>query len=293
MRRVGAGLLLFESAVSKRMIHAAKGLLDFDANFLHKDLREDFSWHFETAKKSGVAHFVVPGSTLVDSAEALHLSKLHDSTIFATCGVHPYRTEEVPIGEGSLEALDLLVSDESCCGVGECGLDFSEGFPARNIQIAWFEAQIQLAAKYEKNLYLHIRNAHAEFISIIDHAALPQKVCIHCFTGTTAELEVYSQRGYYISLSGHVLKKKDSVDVKTWLDIIPTDRLLLETDAPYMGFPGCRLTEVKKRSQNYPNVPASLPQVAQYVSAVGGIPLEQLIESTTRNGLSFLGLPTT
>lgn len=308
MRRVGAGLLLcWESAViSKRMLHLKTPgmnpkqgqLLDFDANLLHKDLREDFAWHLETALKSGVAHFVVPGSTLVDSAEALAFSKVHssDSTIFATCGIHPYRTEEIPIGQGTLEELDRLVSDESCCGIGECGLDYSEGFPSRDFQIPWFEAQINLSVKYNKSLYLHIRDAHADFLSIMDRSNLSptQKVCIHCFTGTTEELEVYArQRGYYISLSGHVLRKKDSVDIKTWLDIIPTDRLLLETDSPYMGFKGCRLTEATKKSQNYPNVPASLPQIAQYISASGGMPLEQLIESTTRNGLSFLGFPTT
>jgi len=174
--------------------------------------------------------------------------------------------------------------------VGECGLDYSEGFPSRELQVPWFKVHLELAAKHSLPLYLHIRDAHADFISLLDSAAADLSrvpLCVHCFTGDTEQLSEYARRGFYISLSGHVIRKK--VDVKEWLCIIPKDRLLLETDAPYMGFKQCRATEDKAKSQFYPNVPAALAQVATYVSTEAGVPYGELVASTTENALRFLG----
>lgn len=265
-------------------------LLDFDANFLHKDLRLDFLRHFETARAHNVAQFCVPGSTLADSSEALSLSKSHPSVIFATCGVHPYQTENIPLTPRTLAELDGLVSDEACAAVGECGLDFSEGFPPSAIQIPWFKAQIQLSVKHSLPLYLHIRGAHEEFLSIIgsEVGESGPPICVHCFTGTTKELEIYASRGYYVSLSGHVVRHKETIDIAEYLKIIPPDRLILETDAPYMGFKGCRSTELIKKTQNYPNVPAALPQIASHICESTTMSVSDLAAMTTENALRFL-----
>jgi len=263
-------------------------LFDFDANFLHRDLREDFDHHFAQAQAHGVGQFMVPGSTLVDSAECLALSKRHEGQIFASCGIHPFKAEEIGFTDANIKELERLVSDEACVAVGECGLDYSEGFPSRDFQLPWFRHHVGLAKKHNLPLFLHIRDAHIDFLSILDEFTSLPLVCVHCFTGTFEELEEYCRRGFYISLSGHVIRKQ--VDLRNWVRIIPPDRLLLETDAPYLGWKGCRSTEEKKKTQMYPNVPAALKQLAQYVSHETNLPLEKLVPQTTSNALRFLGV---
>lgn len=284
-------------------------LLDFDANLLHIDLVGDMERHIVTAQDAGVAYFVVPGSTMRDSEQALALSRQRPASVLATVGIHPFRASEIVYCPDALDALEVLVADDHCLAVGECGLDYSDGFPAREAQLPWFRAHLQLAAKYDLPLYLHIRDAHGDFLRAMDDEKPPASVsvCVHCFTGSTAELAEYCRRGYYISLSGHVIRMQakskqpgeaqgsdlaanpvaDQACLAEWLRLIPPDRLLIETDAPYMGFKGCRATEVTKKAQNYPNVPASLPLVARAVASAGGIDYEELAARTTANALRF------
>lgn len=195
------------------------------------------------------------------------------------------------------------MTDPHCLAVGECGLDYSPNFPPSEAQLSWFRAHVRLALKHALPLYVHVREAHDDFLAAIDDE-MPvaggssegpppgtMSVCVHCFTGTTAELDVYCRRGYYVSLSGHVLRmrsKPDSPDLADWLRVIPPDRLLIETDAPYMGFKGCRASEAAKKTQNYPNVPAALPLVLQALVDAGGGSFEELARRTTANALRFL-----
>jgi len=286
-------------ALSKRGMTQVSSLdlLDFDSNLLHRDLREEMSKHIKTAQQHGVKHFVVPGSTLDDSEKALELSKTCSpvGTILATVGIHPYQAAAVEFNEISLGILRRLAEDESARAIGECGLDFSEGFPARDSQVVWFRAQVELALERELPLYLHIRGAHSDFVKILhDYDILPGRmnkveICVHCFTGTTEELRVYCQDyGFYVSLSGHVIKNSGTINLEEWLSIIPPEKLLIETDAPYLGWKGCRRTESTRVSQNYPNVPASLIQIAERVAAARGCDLTDVATLTTQNALRFL-----
>lgn len=270
-------------------------ILDFDANLLHKDLIFDQEHHIKTAQDNGVAYFVVPGSTLVDSEQALALSKRFPESIYATAGVHPYQTGQIEHSPESLAHLERLIKDKSCLAVGECGLDYSEGFPDRALQLPWFRSQVQMALQHSLPLYLHIRDAHEDFVAVMAEYGFssssskkpPVDVCVHCYTGTTAELRHYCQElGFYVSLSGHVIRKP--VELSEWLEIIPAEKLLLETDAPYMGFKGCRSTEAAKKTQNYPNVPAAAYQVAAHISAAAGISIAELAHRTTSNAHRYL-----
>jgi len=261
-------------------------LFDFDANFLHRDLRDDFDHHFSMAQANGVDRCIVPGSTLVDSAECLALSRAHHGKIFATCGIHPYRAQEIEMNDVNTMELSRLVSDEVCLAVGETGLDYSEGFPSRDFQVPWFKFHVHLSEKHGLPLFLHIRDAHDDFLAIMDEFTSLPNICVHCFTGSDEELREYCRRGFYISISGHVIRKQ--INLKEWLAIIPPDRLLIETDAPYMGWKGCRSTEEKKKTQNYPNVPAALSQLAKYISKEGDLPLATLAERTTENAMRFI-----
>lgn len=93
--------------------------------------------------------------------------------------------------------------------------------------------------------------------------------CVHCFTGTTEELEKYLSFGFYIGLTGSIMKVDDQ-QLLLWLNMITLDRLVIETDAPYMGFKGCRQTETKEKKRTYPNVPAALVKVLERVCHISG-----------------------
>lgn len=265
---------------------------DFDANLLHADLVADKDRLMEDARKLNINRFVVPGSTLADSAGSLSLSNI-DSSVLSTCGVHPYHTEKELFNEDNKMTLERMVQDAKCLSVGECGLDYTEGFPGKSFQLPWFEYQLDLAVRFNKPLYFHFRAAHADCIATLSkHNFRPDNVVVpavvHCFTGTYDELQDYVSLGFYIGLTGYVINSLTSEELKRFLDLITLDRLVIETDAPYMGFKGCRKHEEKKKGQKYPNVPSALIQVAEHIATVGGWTVAEVAEATTRNALRLL-----
>ena len=294
-------------------------LVDVDANFLHDDLRADVARHIEAARSVGVTRFVTPACTLRDCDLALRLAREWPGTVFVTAGVHPYwaagQVDGAPRadgadfvsapddGHGSKEALRARASDPLVRCIGECGLDSSRGFPPLTAQLPWFEAQVELACETRKPLFLHERGAFGSFCGVLDQAAaryssaggLPP-VVVHCFTGNEAELAAYRKRyDAYIGVTGFMLaNKQHGASLGEWLpQHVPLDRLLVETDAPYMGFKGCRKTEPKKKGSKYPNVPAALPQVAAAVAGYYGVPLSEIAARTTANAYKFFGMEDT
>ena len=304
-------------------------LVDFDANLLHKDLCQDLEHHVRQAQSfSNVHWFVVPGSTLNDSIESLLLARsgsqtgvLQGAHVIATAGVHPYHTNTADhtssdgTAPAALRLREIISAHKDVCkAVGECGLDYSEGFPSKDVQIPWFRIQVELALELRLPLYFHVRKAREDFVRLLREAGFPERgpppvpCVVHCFTGDTDELQEYLQMGFHIGLTGYVLGMPEklpafSVDesatqsaangtasLQQWLQIIPRDKLVIETDAPYMGFKGCRGTEDKKKNQKYPNVPASLRMVCDAVSRAGDEDYLEVAQRTTSNALAFFGV---
>jgi len=299
-------------------------LIDVDCNLLHEDLTSMLAGstdqfynetnvnlrilHHPSTLASHICGVFSPSST-ISEAEKLHAILL-ESTSDSRCdifvrmsvGVHPYHTEEA--GDFSEEVeyntcariVALMQADTSngsggyiAC-IGEAGLDYSEGFPAKDKQLPWFAFQLRLAKAYNLPLFLHERLAFEDTIAMIDEIFPDKDACppiiIHCFTGKKDECKKYIERGYHISVSGYILKSGEGPEeVQACLreGIIPIDKLMIETDAPYMGFNACRETFYQveaefndefqvlksKKKKNlikgmYPNVPSSLPQVFKY-----------------------------
>jgi hypothetical protein len=111
-------------------------MIDFDANLFHKDV--NFESATKRAREKGVEGFVVPGSTLADSAQAIAAAQQFDFVVAATAGVHPYNTESIPLNEENIITLKSLLASPQCLAVGECGLDFTDGFPSSSFQVDWF-----------------------------------------------------------------------------------------------------------------------------------------------------------
>jgi len=261
--------------------------------------------HHPSTVASNVQGVFSPSST-IDEAESFHrtLVDITDTPqirnhidVRMSVGVHPYHAEEagdITSTESEIrKRVQLLMKNdeglEYITCIGETGLDYSEGFPEKEKQLPWFTFQIKLAKEYNLPLFIHERLAFEDTTRIIDENFPDEASCppiiVHCFTGNREECKSYIKRGYHISVSGFILKNGDGPEeVKACLreGIIPLDKLMVETDAPYMGFNMCRVSFYKveevinddfmalksKKRKNlvkgqYPNVPSSLPQVME------------------------------
>ena len=315
---------------SFEMTTTANAIIDVDCNLWHDDLKSllhndkpPLSILQEDAiEKANIIAILSPSSTIQQANNGLELLKTwsHDKLpILTTVGVHPYHVHDSDIltNEPSklvtyYDEMKKLVQDNPTlvCAIGECGLDGSPGFPPIPDQIPWFQLQIQLAQELHLPLFVHERAAFDDTMELLQH--FTGKVIIHCFTGTVQECQAYIRRGYSISVSGYICKPTDSDDdTRACLSqhSIPLSKLMLETDAPYMGFAGCRQlyleknvnqqsttntqmnSKQRKRLQQgtYPNVPSSLPMVLEQVATLMGIPKEEVAQQTTSNAMAFFG----
>ena len=168
---------------------------------------------------------------------------------------------------------------------GECGLDYNRNFSSPQQQLLCFEAQLQLACELQKPLFIHEREAHRDMINVFQKylsqnspSALPlPPIVIHCFTGNAAEVQTYLSLGFYIGFTGTVCKFERGKPLRDLLPSIPLNRILLETDTPFMGF-------VKGRRQSEPQ---DVALVAAKVAAVLDIDVETVRRVTTENAKSF------
>ena len=276
--------------------------------------------HHPSTSLSNIQGMFSPSST-IEEAEEFHEALLQSNAetrnnvnIRMSVGIHPYHTSIKEIGSFDSEGNNVqskiqsllqrdAAADDNHDGryitcIGETGLDYSDGFPEREEQLPWFEFQLQQAKEYNMPIFIHERLAFQDTIELIDRVFPrgdtnnnnnnhPPKIIVHCFTGKTNELKEYISRGYFISVSGYILKSGDGPDeINQCLKdgIIPLDKLMIETDAPYMGFNTCResyyniesiindefntLKSKKRKSLIkgiYPNVPAALPKVLEHV----------------------------
>ena len=326
---------------------ASPPLIDVDCNLSHPDLTsigttlqlpDDVPLpfrilHHPSTTSANIVGMIAPSSTVDESEKILTLLRSSSErdrngiVIKTTVGVHPYHCHDAPQAS-ELNKLRQLLDDPSSqqwisC-LGETGLDYSPGFPDQKHQLSWFQSQLDLAFEYNLPLFLHERLAFEDTLRCIDEAInrhsgkdVP-KIIVHCFTGSYDECIEYIARGYYISLSGYILKTGEEIDqIRKCLQdaVIPLDRLMIETDAPYMGFAGnkeefCNAegetfmalsSKKKKRFKSiYPNVPCVLPMVLDGVladvnkgRALRGeeqLTFGELAKITTENSKLFFGL---
>ena len=197
--------------------------------------------------------------------------------------------------QAGLQTLREYASTDAARCVGECGLDLvrgpheKNGFPDLDTQLPWFTAQVDLACELQKPLFLHVRDAFEPFMQVMKPrlSQLPSPPgLVHAFTGTEEELEAYVEMGFLIGVTGFICQKSEPL--RTFLPkYVPLDRLVVETDAPYMGFKGCRKNEQDKRKDSRPNVPSALPFVVRAVAECYGVPATEVAAKTTSNARHF------
>jgi TatD DNase family protein len=257
-------------------------LVDIGANLTHPAFHGEVPETLARAGGAGVDRIIVTGTSVQESTAALALSRAHDG-VFCTAGVHPHHARECD--ETTIPALRVLAQQPKVVAIGECGLDFNRNYSPHPDQEQWFEAQIALAVELAKPLFLHSRDAFPRFPEVLkSHGHM--KAVVHCFTGEKPELHAYLDLGLYIGITGWICDERRGAHLLELVKDIPADRLMLETDSPYLTPRDLRPQPKARR-----NEPAHLPHILRTVARALGKPPEQVAEETTRNAKAFFGLP--
>jgi TatD DNase family protein len=260
-------------------------LIDIGVNLTHDSFDTDREEVLRRAAAAGVTRMVVTGTSVTSSAQALELAESRPGRLFATAGVHPHHATEVDAH--TLVALRALLRNARVVAVGECGLDYFRDYAPRSAQRDAFAAQLELAANSAKPAFLHQRDAHDDFLAIL--APVRDKLrggVAHCFTGGAAELAAYLDLDLHIGVTGWLCDERRGDALRSALPQIPLDRLLIETDAPYL-LP--RDLPVKPRDRR--NEPAFLRHVLERLAAHTRHSVESLARVTTANAERLFGLP--
>ncbi|HXF08691.1 MAG TPA: TatD family hydrolase [Candidatus Acidoferrales bacterium] len=256
-------------------------LVDIGANLTHDAFDNDRAAVLERAKAAGVAGMVVTGSSLPCSRKALALARAHPELLRSTAGVHPHHAAEH--GAAALDELAQLWAEPEVVAIGETGLDFFRDFSPRATQERVFEWHLEQAARHRLPLFLHERDAHARFLPMIRAArdALADAV-VHCFTGERAALYAYLDLDLYIGITGWICDERRGRHLLDLVRDIPAERLMIETDCPYL-LP----RDLRPRPRDGRNEPALLPHVLEAVARARGEEAQSLARQTTANARRF------
>ncbi len=259
-------------------------LVDIGANLTHESFRHDFDAVLERAYLHGVAQLVVTGASAQGSRDALALARTH-AALYATAGVHPHHASEFDADAETL--LRELHMQREVVAVGETGLDYHRNFSPRAAQLFAFERQLELAAACGKPLFLHQRDAHADFIACMDSIkGRIGRAVVHCFTGERNELFDYLDRDWYIGITGWICDERRGTHLRELVKSIPGERLLLETDAPYL-LP----RTVRPQPSHRRNEPMYLAHICAEVARDRGEDVALTAANSAAAARTFFGLP--
>ncbi len=257
-------------------------LVDIGANLTHASFRDDLDDVIRRAHEAGVETIIVTGTTVAESGRAAELASRHPQTLYATTGVHPHHARECDAG--TIPALRALAALPRVVALGECGLDFNRNYSPHPAQEQWFEAQLELAAELGLPLFLHSRDAHPRFAEILKRHRV-RKAVAHCFTGSAPELRAYLELGLYVGITGWICDERRGRHLLELVREIPRDRLLVETDSPYLTPRDLRPQPRARR-----NEPAFLPHILRTLARALGRPAEEVGEDTARNARELFSL---
>ena len=260
-------------------------LIDIGANLTHASFQHDLEAVLERAQDAGVAQLVITGASEKGSEAALALAHNRPGILYATAGVHPHHASDYSSDTDSV--LRELHAHDEVRAVGECGLDYHRDYSPRPAQRRAFERQLELAVACGKPLFLHQRDAHSDFMAIMrDFADRIGPAVVHCFTGTDNELCDYLQAGWHVGITGWLCDERRGLHLRELVRTIPADRLMIETDSPYLLPRTVRPMPAHRR-----NEPMYLAHIVEELARDRGEPVETTAAATTATARAFFGLP--
>ena len=265
-------------------------LIDIGANLCHKAFDQDLQEVIHKAHQAAVKAVIVTGSDVIDSRHALTLTQTYPGYCFATAGVHPHYAEQWD--KQSLSQLKHLAQQETVCAIGEAGLDYNRNYATQVSQRAVLEAQLELAIELDMPIFLHVRDAHQVMADIL--TGLRQHLragVIHCFTGEREDLYRYLDLDMHIGITGWICDERRGYHLHNIVKDIPPDRLMIETDAPYLIPRDLPTDFTPKLASKRRNEPCTLKHIAQTVAQYCGRDMTEVAQQTSSNACRFFGLP--
>ena len=253
---------------------ASSSELKWVDNHCHFEENDEVALDLQEAATEGVEKFIVVGTDLETSLKAKELSQIFPEKIFATAGIHPH---EAIHGTHGIEA---LLSEGQIVAVGECGFDFYYDHSPHEEQEKVFREQITYAHKFDLPLVIHTREAWNETFKVLDEMEMPSKTVFHCFTGGPYEAELALQRGAYLSFSG-IVTFKNADPLREALRMTPIERIMIETDSPY-------LTPEPNRGKR--NRPKFLPYIGDRIAEELDTELKTISDAAWSNTHRFYAL---
>ena len=263
-------------------------LIDIGVNLTNKRFDKDRGDVILRAKNQGVDKLLITGTSVVESQQALelcqHYQQKFPNTLFSTAGVHPHDADGV--SNDYLAQLAQLAKQPQVKAIGECGLDFNRNFSAPAQQLKIFKEQISLAAELTMPLFLHQRDAFSPWFEELKPFTdqIPAMVA-HCFTGNKVELEQCIAADMYIGIPGWLCDERRGKDLQDIIKLIPSNRLLIETDAPYLT-----PRTIRPRPKSSRNEPSYLPYIVQQIAAITAIDGDEIACQTSINARKVFNL---
>ena len=253
-------------------------LFDICINLDNPQFDRDRKALLERATQVGVTHLSLTGCSLESSLFAIQWAEQYPQRYCATAGIHPHGSQEA--SPQIMKQIENLLSHPLVRAVGECGLDYNRNFSPRDAQISCFEAHIELATRHDFPLFLHQRDAHVDFMECMKSCEQP--AVVHCFTDTEEALLSYLERGWYIGITGWICDPKRGANLRKIVHHIPQDKIMIETDAPWLLPKDIRPKPKKRR-----NEPAYLPHILHVLAYCINTTPEELAKHSFDNASSF------
>lgn len=259
-------------------------LIDIGANLTHESFASDFSQVVKDARDANIVHIMLTGTDLETSIAAQKLSASNPSIHSSTAGFHPHVASTCD--DDAFAEISRLCTSPGVVAVGETGLDYNRNFSSKSDQLRVFEQHLELAADVQKPVFLHQREAHEDFHQLL--AKYRDKLTggvVHCFTDNEAALKDYLALDMYIGITGWICDERRGLDLLRIAPLIPLDRLLIETDAPYL-LP----RNLSSKPKNRRNEPKYLTAVVDKIAECYQIDPKEIAQASTNNARSLFNL---
>jgi TatD DNase family protein len=229
----------------------------------------------DRAAEAGIGRVICVGTDAPQSRAAIDVARAHPGRVWATVGLHPHDASQ------GVDGIVGMLDEPEVVGVGECGLDYHYDHSPREVQREAFAAQVALASARDLALVIHTREAWDDTFAILRSEGVPARTVFHCFSGGAGEARLALDLGTTLSFSG-IITFKTAGDLREAAALAPLDRILVETDAPY-------LTPVPHRGT--PNQPSYVALVGAAVAAAKGVAVDEVERATWANTAAVFGLP--
>ena len=215
------------------MANTSEPLFDIGANLLDSQLYKNFDSIVLKSKENNIRKIVITSSHINDTYEAKKLVDQYPNLLYTTVGFHPHNAKE--FSDSHLKKMMELCEYDYVKAIGECGLDYRRNYSRKDDQIHCFVKHLELATSIDLPMFLHEREAYSDFLILLkEYVHLVEDVVVHCFTGNKKSLESYLDLGCYIGITGWITDPKRGYHLHDLIKYIPSDKLMIETDSPYL-----------------------------------------------------------